>query len=109
MAIRLYLDESVPSRVAEVLRKHGIDATSARDEGLLSHDDSAQLAYAARDGRALVTHDQDFLRISADNANHQGIIFIPHTRYSFGDLVFVLSLACSCLDPSEVRGRVEFL
>jgi predicted nuclease of predicted toxin-antitoxin system len=109
MELRLYLDESVPSRVAEVLRKHGIDATSAKDEGLLSHDDNAQLAHAASDSRVLVTHDQDFLRISADNANHHGIIFIPQTRYSFGDLVFVLSLACSCLDPSDVRGRVEFL
>jgi hypothetical protein len=32
---RLYLDEDGPVRIAEILRGHGYDVRTARDEGML--------------------------------------------------------------------------
>src|SRR5262249_7529665 len=47
--------------MAELLRAAGWNATYAGDVGLLGHDDMDVFAFAAREGRVILTHDTDFL------------------------------------------------
>ncbi len=79
--MKLYLDENLSPRVADMLRAEGCDAVSAYDVGNTQLDDRAQLAYATREGRAIVTCDiADFTELAAEairaNTEHAGIILI---------------------------------
>lgn len=80
--MRVYLDEDLSPVIAALLRKHGIDATTAYEVGNVQLDDRAQLAYAAREGRAIVTANViDFIELAheavATNTEHAGIILVP--------------------------------
>lgn len=79
--MKLHLDENLSPRVAEMLRAAGSDAMSAYDVGNTQLDDRAQLAYATREGRAMVTCDvADFVELAAEairaNTEHAGIMLI---------------------------------
>lgn len=56
--VRLYFDEDVSASIVDNLRQRGFDVSSARDAGRLRLDDASQLAFAAADGRAFVTHNR---------------------------------------------------
>lgn len=76
---RLYLDEDVPVQVAEILRGHGYDVRTARDEGMLGTSDAEQLAYATQQRLVFVTHNRtDFEKLAVqyfeDDRMHKGII-----------------------------------
>jgi uncharacterized protein with PIN domain len=76
---RLYLDEDVPVRVAEILQGHGYDVRTARDEDMLGTSDAEQLAFATENGLVLVTHNRtDFERLAVHyfeaGRTHEGII-----------------------------------
>ena len=80
--MKLYLDENLAPVIADLLRRHGIDATSAQDVGNAQLNDRAQLAYATQEGRAIVTADVvDFIQLARDavatNTEHAGIILLP--------------------------------
>lgn len=76
---RLYLDENVDVRVANIIAGRGFEVTSARDQGMLEKEDSEQLAFAAEQGMAIVTHDrEDFEDLArqyfTEGRPHAGII-----------------------------------
>ena len=80
--MKVYLDEDLSPVIAGLLRKHGIDATTAQDVGNVQLDDRAQLAHAAGEGRAIVTANViDFIALAheavATNTEHAGIILVP--------------------------------
>lgn len=56
--VELYLDEDVDVLVAELLRSYGFDASSAQERNQLRWSDQEQLAYAASQKRALLTHNR---------------------------------------------------
>lgn len=75
-SVRLYLDEDVRPLLAEILCDRGFDATSAaraRRKGLT---DEEQLLFAAKEQRALVTHNiRDFVELHASFSDrHAGIV-----------------------------------
>lgn len=77
----LYLDENLSPRIAVMVRARGIDAVSAHEVGNTQLDDRAQLRYATRDERAIVTCDiEDYLMLAAEaiagNTSHAGIILV---------------------------------
>src|SRR5437868_2073537 len=84
--IRFHLDENCDPRLAVGLRLYGIDLTTTAEAGLLHASDEFQLGYAAFEGRVIVTHDADFLRLAAAGAKHAGIVYCPQSR-SLGELV----------------------
>jgi predicted nuclease of predicted toxin-antitoxin system len=80
--VKVYLDENLSPRIAELLCAAGVDAVSAHEAGRTEIDDRAQLAHAAQEGRAMVTCAvSDFLVLAAEaiaaNAEHAGIILVP--------------------------------
>ena len=79
--MKVYLDEDLSPVIAGLLRKHGIDATTAQDVGNVQLDDRAQLAHAAREGRAIVIANViDFIALAheavATNMEHAGIVLV---------------------------------
>jgi hypothetical protein len=80
--VKVYLDEDLSPSIALLLRRRGVDTTSAHDVGNTQLGDRAQLEYATREARAIVTRNVvDFLELARDaiasNARHAGILLIP--------------------------------
>jgi len=74
---RFYLDECVAPKVAERLRRHGLDVLTIRESGLMSRSDEEQLLWAACKRRVLITHDKDFRTLHERGELHAGIIHLP--------------------------------
>jgi hypothetical protein len=107
--IRFHLDENCDTRIAAALRLHGIDLTTSREAGVVGAPDESQLAYAAAQGRVIMTHDADFLRLHAVGAAHAGIVYCPPQSRSLGDVIRLLVLIWELLEAPEMEGRVEYL
>ena len=107
--LRFYLDENVPIEVARQLRSSGIDAVTARDLGRLGGQDRDHLQSATVESRMLCTHDQDFLRLAAEGAEHAGIAFSPQNRVSIGGWVRELRAIHTRFDAEQVKNRVFFV
>ncbi len=80
--MKLYLDEDLSPAIAVMLRQRGVDASAAHEAGNAQLDDRAQLAYATREGRAIVTANVvDFVELAheavATNTEHAGIVLVP--------------------------------
>jgi hypothetical protein len=106
--LRFHLDEQVDHAVARALHARAIDVTTTTDAGLLGASDEQHMAYALQEGRVIVTHDDDFLTLAAQNP-HAGIAYCaPRTR-SIGDIVRYLCLMNDYLEPQEMDDRIEFL
>lgn len=107
--IRFHLDENVNPVVAAALRRHGIDVTTSIEMGLRTASDEEQLEFIRSEGRVLVTHDTDFLRIASQTADHPGIAFSHKDTVSTGQIIRSLTLIYEILAPEEMAGQVEFL
>jgi Domain of unknown function (DUF5615) len=80
--VKVYLDEDLSPRIALLLRQRSVNATSAHEVGNSQLADRAQLEYATREARAIVTRNVvDFLGLARDavatNRRHAGIILVP--------------------------------
>lgn len=95
--MKFYLDEDLSPRIAESLRKKGIDAVSAHDVGNVQVSDREQLAHAAREGRCLVTRNaRHFVVLSQEAIARQE----PHAG---------IILCSPSLQGSEVRAIADAL
>ena len=103
--IRFHLDEHVDPDVARALQRYGIDVTTTVGAGLRTQSDVAQLDFARRAQRVLVTHDADFLRVS----QHAGIAYGARVPRSLGEMIRSLILIYEVLTPDEMVNRVEYL
>jgi predicted nuclease of predicted toxin-antitoxin system len=101
VSLRLLLDEDVSPDVADGLRRRGIDAVSVYEIGRANRrvPDDEQLAYAAADGRALVTYNRgDFQALDGQwrrhGREHAGIVWCTERsipRRAVGELVRALA------------------
>ncbi len=107
--IRYHLDEHIKSVIARELRLHGIDVTTTVEVKLRTKSDESQLAFASREERVLVTHDDDFLKLAIKNKNHSGIAYCHQTKHSIGKMIETLVLIYEVYTPEDMIGRVEFL
>ena len=109
MAIRFHLDENVHAAVADALRRRGIDVTTPSNSGLVGATDEQHLAFARKEGRIVVTHDADFLRLHAQDAEHAGIAFCHARKCTLGELIRALSALSISTTPEALVNKVEYL
>lgn len=107
--LRFHLDENCDPRIADGLRRHGIDVTTTVDAGLLQAEDEEQFAYATMKGRVIFTQDADFLRLNATGSPHPGIAYCQRESRSLGEIIRNLILVWEIYDPEDMRNRVEYL
>jgi hypothetical protein len=107
--IRFHLDEHVDPAVAAGLRARGIDVTTTIEAGLESASDAGHLQFALGEGRVVITHDRDFLRLHSAGVSHAGIAYCAQQARSIGEIIRYLALMHDCLSAEEVVGQVEFL
>ena len=82
--VKFYLDENMSPKIAEIMRKLGIDALSAHEVNMAGAADEEQLDYASRGKRCLVTYNRnDFIELSKmyldSGRAHSGVIIVPYT------------------------------
>lgn len=106
--VRLYLEEHIPSAVAEGLRQRGIGVRTLVEMGRLGIEDKEHLSHARRDSWVLVTHDDDFLRLVAEGASHAGIVYVSRER-SIGDIVRGLVRIARASSRDDLRQQIRFL
>lgn len=107
--IRFHLDENVDPDVALALRRQGIDVTTTREMKLLGQPDEIQLAFAREQGRVIVTHDTDFLRLARQITDHWGVAFCKKNARSLGEIIRSLVLIYQVLTPEEMVSWIEYL
>jgi predicted nuclease of predicted toxin-antitoxin system len=105
--MRFHLDEQANPRIADGLRQMGINVTTTTEAGIRTAPDRAQLDYAIRERRILVTHDDDFTRY--EGGDHPGIVYCHQDALTVGDIVRYLSLMAQVMTEDEMRGHVEFI
>lgn len=103
-----YTNESVNIAVAEGLKRRGVKVITARDAGNLGLSDEEQIEYARQKGMVIVTHDDDFLSLSAE-LEHKGIVFVHQQKYSIGDVIRNLKLLWDVVEQKDMKNHVEFL
>jgi len=109
MTIRFHLDESVSTVLVRALREREIEVSTPVDARLLSATDEEHLAFGRSEGRVVITHDDDFLRLHTENANHAGIVYCHQDKYRIGEFLGMILLVCNCYSAEEIQGQVVFL
>ena len=109
MPIQFHLDESVNHAVAAGLKRRGISVTTSTDTDLLAAVDEDQLAYAFKEQRIIVTHDDDFLKLHQQGRPHAGIAYIKQKRRTIGQIVLALANLYHSRTEQYMQGRVEYL
>jgi len=107
--MRFHLDEHVNPAIAQGLRLRGIDVTTTADAHLLKAPDESHLEFANREGRVIFTNDRDFLSFACTSDEHAGIAYCARRAKSIGYIVRHLCLMHDCMEPDEMRGKVEYL
>jgi len=110
--IELFLGEDIWLGLASTLREQGFDVIHVNDIDRKGLSDSEQLAYAAQNGRALLTHNaKDFVTLAVsyffDERPHAGIII--STQLEKGELTRRALNLLTTLSREEVSGTIRFL
>lgn len=108
MKIRYYFDEHIADAIVKGLRRRGIDVLTLAEAGKLGAADEEHFAFAHQQGRVIVTHDDDFLRLTAASSDHSGVVYGPQGR-AIGEMVRKLTLIPQVLTAEDMRGRVEYI
>lgn len=112
-AVRIYLDENVPSAVASGLRRRNVDAFTAAEASKLGASDEEQLRYAAQERAALFTHDADLIRLAwnwtQQGKEHWGVIYAHPEKLSIGECIRRLKECVATLQAEDLKNRVVFL
>lgn len=110
--IALYLDEDVDVLVADLVRARGFSVITTREAAQLGNTDAEQLAYAAREQKALVTHNRRHFEALARTylaagRPHSGIILA--TRHPSHEMAWRLLRILNNVTADEMRFQVRYI
>jgi predicted nuclease of predicted toxin-antitoxin system len=88
--MKFYLDEDVPVAIAKALRRKKVDVLTTAEAGNAHYSDRAQLDYAAKTGRCIVTRNvAHFVDLAEQAIQHQrphaGILLVS-SRYQGNEI-----------------------
>jgi predicted nuclease of predicted toxin-antitoxin system len=113
VSVRLYMDVQIHQGVTKGLRSRKVDVITAREDARHTLSDPRLLDRATQLGRALVTHDADFLveaaRRQSAGIEFAGIVYSHALNVTVGQLVEQLQFLCEAGDDHYMRNRVEYL
>jgi hypothetical protein len=113
MAVALYLDVHVPQAVADQLRRRGINALTAPEDGRERTPDDILLLRSLELGRVIVTFDVRFKAMAEEwireGREFAGLAYAHPLRISIGQLVTDLEMIAVATDPADWRCKVEYL
>lgn len=105
---RLLLDANVSPALAEALRRRGHDAVHVNDLGLRAAPDAIIFQRAVESGRAVVTHDDDYLRLLRGGARAPSVIHLRQRDLQRDPLVGRLAQAVALGEVlRELGDRLE--
>lgn len=113
--LRLASDENFNGEVVRGLlrRQPDLDVVRTQDVGLLGADDPTILAWAAAEGRILLTHDRATMMEFAYERVRAGQpmpgVFVIHDRFPVGQAIQEILLLAHCSQAGEWEGIVVFL
>jgi hypothetical protein len=111
--LAFYMDHQFPASVTRGLRRRGIDALTALEDGTEKYPDDLLLARATELNRLVVTHDKGFLRIAAqwqrEPRDFPGVVFVVQRSLDIGVAIENLELIAHVMSADETRGRIEYL
>lgn len=113
--LRLVSDENFNGEIVRgLLRREPIlDLVRVQDAGLQQADDPTILAWAAAEGRILLTHDRSTIPDYAYDRVRAGQpmagAFVVSDRFPIGQAIDEILLVTFCSTPDEWKDRVEFL
>ena len=105
---QFYLDEHLPSVVAEGLEQRGIEVTTVVEADMRTASDEDHLAYAVQNGYTIVTRDADFLQLVTGVDSHPGVVFLPRVL-DVGTLIRSLTELARTHSRDDLKNRVHFL
>jgi hypothetical protein len=113
---RLASDEDFNGRIVAALRRRDptLDLQRVQDVGLGGAPDPSVLAWAAAQGRVLVTHDRRtmpthaYARVNA-GLPMPGVLVVRNDEHAIGALAEDIVLVLRCTTPDELRDRVWYL
>ena len=114
--LRMATDADVDGDLLRALRRHmpELDVVRVQDVGLRTAPDPDILAWAATEGRVLLSQDRDtmpkfaYARI-ASGLPMAGLILLPNPRAQMGAFVQDIMIVASCTDHDEWTDRVDYL
>lgn len=114
-SIRFVADENVDEDIVAGLRLHepSIDIVTAGEAGLLHQPDRELLAYAAAEGRVLLTHDErtmfnEFAQFLAAGHNSPGV-FVLDQQLAIGRAIEAVLFVWEASVPDDWRNQIRYL
>ena len=113
--LRLAADENFNSDIVRGLRRRNpdVDLVRVQDMGLSGANDQAVLAWAAREGRVLLTHDVTTLTRHAYDRVQAGQpmpgVFELSRRVPLGQAIDDILLLAECSIDGEWEGQIRYL
>lgn len=107
--LRFYMDQHIPGPVSRGLARRGVNVLTAQEADRCGLPDAEQLAFAAAEGRVMVTFDPDFQALHQAGVEHAGIAWCPERKYGIGELIQALLLLHGVLDRDAMQNHMEYL
>jgi uncharacterized protein with PIN domain len=102
--IRIHLDENCDSNLATELRSLGFDVTTSYEVGLKGAVDWKQLGFANAEGRVMVSHDYDMIKLHKAGVAHHGIIYRKIHRRTIALMIEGIVRASETYDRDSMIG-----
>lgn len=113
--MRLATDENFDNRILRGLlrRRPELDIVRVQDVGLSGWGDAEVLAWAAREGRVLLTHDVSTMRRYVDERADAGLpmpgVFAVSRQRPIAQVIEDILLLAECSLEGEWEGQIQFL